>query len=101
MTNTGSLTLAGGDAIGADLPHHQPNLAERKPPSRRASAQDPAPASQGQRLEIRQDPDSGAWIYTVTDRDTGEILAQHERDQVAQMATTPDYTAGALFKGRV
>jgi uncharacterized FlaG/YvyC family protein len=49
---------------------------------------------------IQQDPATGKWIYTVTDRDTGEIIARISREDVAKLGLKADYAAGALVKAK-
>jgi hypothetical protein len=99
MNGASGVSAGGGDAIGSDLPGNgQGGYGQRRP------RQPPAPpetlTSKGHRLEISQDPDTGAWVYTVTDRDTGEVLMQRERDDVVRLGLTPDYAAGTLVKAR-
>ena len=45
---------------------------------------------------IQQDRETGAWIYIVTDRDTGAIIARCSREEVAQLGLKADYAAGAF-----
>jgi hypothetical protein len=98
MTSNSALPATGRDGLGPDLSQNQA-YAERQP-ARRPAPETAPPTSFGHRLEISQDPESGAWIYTVTDRDTGQIIAQHVREAVARMGETPDYAAGALIKAK-
>lgn len=98
MSSSGSLSIGGGDAIGSESSHTAPALDPKR--AKRAGA-DPAPKpNSGHRLVIQQDPITGKWIYTVTDRDTGEIIARISREDVAKLGLKADYAAGALVKAK-
>jgi hypothetical protein len=96
-SNTG-LSIGGGDAIGQDPPHN--GQAQDRKAARRESPAPEAKPSRGHRLVIQQDPVTGAWIYTVTDRDTGEVIARLSREDVARLGLKSDYAAGALVKAK-
>ncbi|HVY34897.1 MAG TPA: hypothetical protein VG960_10795 [Caulobacteraceae bacterium] len=98
MPNSGSLSIGGGEAIGSESPR-TPQDPESKKTKRAAPTPAPKPSS-GHRLVIDQDPRTGRWIYTVTDRDTGEIIARISREDVAKLGLKTDYAAGALIKAK-
>jgi hypothetical protein len=68
-------------------PAPQPDLA--KPPY------DPE-----QRLVIQEVGETGTFIYTVTDRTSGTVVAETTREDVARMSERADYAAGSLIKTR-
>ena len=47
------------------------------------------------RLEITSDRE-GRYVYTLTDRDTGRVVATIPREALAQLGKDPNYTAGAV-----
>ena len=98
MPSTGRLSIGGGDAIGSDSSHTPPDLESRK--AKRAGTAPPLKPNSGHRLVIQQDPQTGKWIYTVTDRDTGQIIARISREEVAKLGLKTDYAAGALVKAK-
>ncbi len=49
---------------------------------------------------IQQDAQTGAWVYEVSDRDTGQVIARVPRDAVAGMGDKASYAAGALIKAK-
>ena len=71
-----------------------------KRPKRAAQAASGSRLGSGQRLVIQQDPETGECVYTVTDRDTGEVIAQLSREDVARMGGRAGYAAGALVKAK-
>jgi hypothetical protein len=98
MSSTGNLSIGGGDAIGSESSHTAPAYEPKRP---KRAAPDPAPrANSGHRLVIQQDRETGEWIYTVTDRDTGEIIAHASREEVAKLGLKANYAAGALIKAK-
>ena len=98
MSSSGTLSIGGGDAIGSESSHTTPAF-ESKKAKRPSSGPEPKPSS-GHRLVIQQDRETGAWIYIVTDRDTGAIIARCSREEVAQLGLKADYAAGALVKAK-
>ena len=98
MQSNASLSIGGGDEIGAELPHNQSSADERR--QRRQAAEAEVKATHGHRLVIQQDPSTGAWIYTVTDRDSGTVIASLSREDVARLGLKPDYAAGALVQAK-
>lgn len=96
MSNNGPLSIGGGDAIGSESSHATPGFEPRRA---KRPGPDPAPKPKaGHRLVIQQDRDTGEWIYIVTDRDTGAIIARISREEVARLGLKADYTAGALVQ---
>jgi hypothetical protein len=93
-----TIAIGGGDAVGSESSHTPPQPEERRE-RRKALLPEPKP-DHGQRLEILQDPRTGAWVYVVTDRDTGKIIARLPRDAVADMGDKQSYAAGALIKAK-
>lgn len=98
MSSNGSLSIGGGEAIGSESSRTPQEPESRK--SRRAGAAPAPKPNSGHRLVIDQDPRTGRWTYTVTDRDTGEIIARISRDEVAKLGLKADYAAGALVKAK-
>ena len=98
MSSSGSLSIGGGDAIGSEASHTAPDYEPRK--SKRAESEPAPKPNSGHRLVIQQDHDTGKWIYTVTDRDTGEIIARISREEVAKLGLKADYAAGARIKAK-
>jgi hypothetical protein len=98
MSNTALSVGGGGDPLGSESPRASKTSDAKK--TRRA-APEPAPKpNSGHRLVIQQDSETGEWIYTVTDRDSGEIVARISREEVAGLGLKPDYAAGALIKAK-
>ena len=100
MTSNAGLSIGGGDAISQDLPHNGQGHAQDRKAARRESPAPEVKPSRGHRLVIQQDPVTGEWIYTVTDRDTGEVIARLSREDVARLGLKSDYAAGALVKAK-
>ena len=92
------VSIGSGDAIGSESSHAAPAY-EPKKTKRGESDSAPRPNS-GHRLVIQQDRETGEWIYTVTDRDTGEVIARTSREEVAQLGLKSGYAAGALVKAK-
>lgn len=93
-----TIAIGGGDAVGSE-PSHTPPQPEQRRESRKAKAAEPKP-DHGQRLMIQQDAQTGAWVYEVSDRDTGQVIARVPRDAVAGMGDKASYAAGALIKAK-
>ena len=99
MPSNGNVSLiGGGDAVGSETSHsaggYEPKRLKRAPS---APAQHEA---SGQRLVIQEDPRTGGCVYTVMDRDTGEVVASIAREDVAKMGGAAGYAAGALIKAK-
>jgi uncharacterized FlaG/YvyC family protein len=54
-----------------------------------------------QRLVIREGIEQGVFVYTVLDRVSGKVMVQLPREEVAQLASRPDYTAGQVVDTKV
>jgi hypothetical protein len=94
-----SLVPPGPDAPGSDG-NPTPN---RYPGRRPAAAQKPDAAQfydPEQRLVIQEDGDTGALVYTVIDRASGQVVAKTSREEVARMSERADYSAGSLIKAK-
>ena len=98
MANNGPLSIGGGDAVSADSSHSGPGGDGHRP--RREPAAEPPPVDHGQRLVIQQDPRTGEWLYTVIDRDSGQVVSRVTRESVARMGAQASYAAGALIKAK-
>ena len=99
MPSNGFLTIGTSEAIGSESSHTQTALDPKRP--KRGAQSAPAPRlDSGQRLVIQQDEETGACVYTVTDRDTGEVIARLSREDVAEMGGRAGYAAGALIKAK-
>ena len=91
------------------LPHPEPLPAdaggrtqEAAPAPKPVAA--PAPQSATDRnVRLTIDPASSGpfFVYTLTDRDTGRIIAQLPRQEVAKAAERPDYSAGDVIRTKV
>jgi hypothetical protein len=95
-----SLVPPGPDAPGSD---GNPTPSRRYPGRRSGPASEPdcAPLyDPEQRLVIQEDGDTGAFIYTVIDRASGQVVAQASREEVARMSERADYSAGSLIKAK-
>jgi hypothetical protein len=98
MQTPTTLSVGGGEAIGHDAPHGGPGYEQHR--QRRPAPEPEADAGSGQRLVIQQDARTGAYVYTVTDRDSGQVVAQVAREDVAKMADKAGYAAGSLIKAK-
>jgi hypothetical protein len=99
MSNV-SLVPPGPEAPGSD---GNPTPNRRYPGRRPAPTPEPDAAplyDPEQRLVIQEDGDTGALIYTVIDRASGQVVAQASREEVARMSERADYSAGSLIKAK-
>jgi hypothetical protein len=71
--------------------HHPP------PAPRPAPTPGPAPGSD-LRLMIERDAEGAYYIYKLVDRATGQVVAEHPRDEVANLAKAAGYTAGSVVR---
>lgn len=53
------------------------------------------------RLVIEQGAAKGAFIYKILDRETGEVIRQLPREEVARLGGRTDYAAGAVIDTQV
>lgn len=53
------------------------------------------------RLVIEQGSHMGVFIYKVLDRETGEVVQQLPREEVARMGNRQDYSAGTVINTAV
>jgi len=98
MSTTIQLTTVPADLIGAQgLPAQRP--LER--PVRRTRRGGKPPEDDGRRLVIRETLEDGLLVYAVLDRATGQVMAQIPREQAAEMAARPDYSAGQVVDTKV
>src|SRR5262245_8185115 len=65
-----------------------------------AESVDPAGASD-LRLIIEPADEAGHYVYTVMDRRTGKVISRLPRDEVLRLRDQSDYSAGAVFSGKV
>lgn len=49
------------------------------------------------RLVIEEGAAKGAFIYKILDRETGEVVRQLPREEVAKLGARSSYTAGAVI----
>jgi flagellar protein FlaG len=56
-----------------------------------------ASAASSQRLVIKEGDQAGVLIYTVLDRQSGEIVVQIPREMVIKLGARPDYSAGQII----
>lgn len=52
------------------------------------------------RLVIEEGADKGAFIYKILDRETGEVVRQLPREEVARIGGRSTYAAGAVIDTR-
>ena len=95
-----SIVSSGPESLGADgQPTSNPRQFGQRP--------QPAPETEiatlydpEQRLIIEEDGDTGALVYTVVDRASGQVVAKASREDVARMRARSDYSAGSLIKAK-
>ncbi len=95
-----SLVPPGPEAPGSD---GNPSSSNRYPGRRPVPTPQPDSAplyDPEQRLVIQEDGDTGALVYTVIDRASGQVVAQASREEVARMSERADYSAGSLIKAK-
>ena len=87
------------EGLGSDGGHSPsyPNPRRQAEPAAQPDA--PPPVDPGQRLVIEETDDG--LVYTVIDRASGAVVARTSREEVARMASQPDYAAGALIRTTV
>ena len=66
---------------------------------------DPGPSEEAERLAryrlvIEEGGAKGVFIYKILDRETGEVVRQLPRDEVARIGGQPSYAAGAVINTR-
>ena len=101
MSTIVQMTTVPADLIGAQT-MLQPKRTDKDPKKVKAVAKpdvDAEPAEQ--RLVIREGVEQGLFIYTVLDRASGRVMVQLPREEVAQLANRPDYTAGQVVDTKV
>ena len=92
------LTAVPADLIGAQaLRPQKPIEPERKP----AKAIGKPAADADQRLVIREGTEDGLFIYTILDRASGQVMMQIPREDLAELASLPDYEAGQVVDTKV
>jgi flagellar protein FlaG len=98
MSTITQLTTVPADLIGAQAIRPQKRIEpERKP----AKAIGKPAADADQRLVIREGTADGLFIYTILDRASGQVMLQIPREDLAQLATRPDYEAGQVIDTKV
>ena len=53
------------------------------------------------RLIIEESGDTGHYVYVVMDQRTGKVISRLPREDVLRMRDQSDYSAGAVFSGKV
>ena len=53
------------------------------------------------RLVIEPGGRPGSFIYKTLDRETGEVIRQFPREEIARIVESPTYSAGAVADTRV
>lgn len=66
---------------------------------------DPGPSEEAERLAryrlvIEEGAAKGAFVYKILDRETGEVVRQLPRDEVARIGDRSNYAAGAVIDTR-
>ncbi len=101
MSNNFSIIPAGPEAPGPDGRSSSQQNPRRQPASAPApEAEHEVAPNSGQRLVIREDEETGALLYTVIDRASGQVVAQTSREELTRMSQRADYTAGKLISAR-
>ncbi len=102
MSTITQMTAVPADAISAPPPAAKPTEGDAAAPAPSGTASAAAPAAGSspddtQRLLISEGPEAGVLIYTIVDRVSGRVLVQIPREQVEQIASRSDYTAGTVI----
>ena len=94
MSNITPLNAAQAAPVsGSSLPPAAPTAA----PVTTSNAQASGAAASNQRLVIKEGAQAGVLIYTVLDRDSGEIVVQIPREMVIKLGHRADYSAGQII----
>ncbi len=99
MSTIVQMTTVPADLIGAQA--MQPPKRTDKDPKKAKPAAKPDAETADQRLVIREGVEQGVFIYTVLDRASGKVMVQLPREDVAQIANRPDYSAGQVIDTKV
>jgi len=73
------------------------------PPAAQPSRARPAPIGPQEsdvRLVIEKQGDTGRYVYTVLDKDSGRVIARIPSGDVLKLMSEDSYAAGSLFKTR-
>lgn len=97
MSSNLSFNAASPEGLGSDGGSSFQHPRSKPAPAPEAEA--PPTADPGQRLII-EEMAQGGLVYTVIDRASGAVVARASRDDVAQMGSQPDYSAGALIRAK-
>jgi hypothetical protein len=101
MSTIVQMTTVPADLIGAQamLPLKR---TDKDPKKAKPVAKPEADAEAAdQRLVIREGVERGVFVYTVLDRASGKVMVQLPREEAAQLANRPDYTAGQVVDTKV
>jgi hypothetical protein len=89
-------------ATGSDLPFERrspPPSPPKRPTRSEAAAAAPA-AEQDIRLTIEPAADGGGFVYRITDRVSGIVIAELPREAVQAAGESEDYSTGDIVKTR-
>lgn len=101
MSTIVQMTTVPADLIGAQA-MMQPKRTDKDPKKAKSVAKSDAESEAAdQRLVIREGVEQGVFIYTVLDRVSGKVMVQLPREEAAQLANRPDYTAGQVVDTKV
>ncbi len=109
MSNVTQMTAVPADLIGA--PVHPVPLAAKEPSKPKPvkaeeeeedeKPPEDEPEDPPKRLVISESKETGDFVYSILDRNTGQVLVQIPREEVARIAARPDYTAGQVVDTKV
>ena len=75
--------------------------ASSAPPPTAAKRAPIGPQESDVRLVIEKQGDTGRYVYTVLDKDSGRVIARIPSSDVLKLMREDAYAAGSLFKTRV
>jgi len=106
MSTVTQLTTVPADLVGA-LAIRPAGPATKAPPKKPPASPSSASSSSetsgdaAQRLVIKEGAQAGVFVYNILDRETGQVLLQIPREDVADIAARPDYSAGQVLDTKV
>jgi flagellar protein FlaG len=106
MSTVTQLTTVPADLVGAQAnppPAPAAKASAKLSPAGASTASSSSETSgdSAQRLVIKEGAQPGVFIYTILDRESGQVLVQIPREDVARIATRPDYSAGRVINTKV
>jgi hypothetical protein len=96
VTNSQPLTPVLGDQPDRrSTEDHGEEGAEKKEGREETAFSHPAAKGRNLRMVVENDAAKGGLIYKWVDRDTGEVVSEMSRDDLAKISADPSYSAGA------